>query len=84
MSIKDWLMGLLSRGEAPEPDPNALVEVENATLIDAPMIIAALNDQGIDASSVDAFDPVTALTRTRIMVRRSDLPAARELLERVR
>jgi hypothetical protein len=84
LSIKDWFVGLLSRGNAPEPDPNGLVEVETATLANAPIMIAALQDEGIAASSVESFDPVTAITRTRIMVRRSDLPAALEALERVR
>lgn len=84
MSIKQWFFGLLSRGEAAEPDPNEVVEVETTALTGAPIMIAALQDEGIDASSVEAFDPVTAITRARIMVRRSDLPAALEVLGRLR
>ena len=83
MSIKEWLVGLLGRGQAAEPDPNALVEAETAALTDAPVMIAALQREAIDASSVEAFDSVTAITRARIMVRRSDLPAALKVLERL-
>lgn len=84
MGVKRWFVGLLGRGHVPEPDPTAMVELETAALSDAPMIVAALQREGIDAANVEAFDPVTALTRARIMVRRSDVPAAREAMERLR
>ncbi len=84
MGVKQWFMGLLSRGEAPVPDPSAMVELETARVTDAPMIVAALQREGIDAASVEAFDPVTALNRARVMVRRSDVPAALEAMERLR
>src|SRR5919106_2831889 len=83
MGIRQWFVDLLSRGQAPEPDPNAVVELETAPLSEAPIIIEALQREGIDASSVDAFDPVTAITRARLMVRRSDVPAALEVVERL-
>lgn len=82
MGVKQWFVDLLSRGDAPEPDPDAMVELQTAAVPDAPMIIAALQDEGIDATSVDQFDPVTALTRARIMVRRADATAALAALER--
>jgi hypothetical protein len=84
MGIRQWFLGLLSRGEAPAPDPSAMVELEVARLVDAPMIVAALRREGIDAASIEAFDPVTAVTRARVMVRRSDVPAALEAMERLR
>lgn len=84
MGVRQWFVDLLSRGQAPEPDPNAVVELETAPLSQAPILIDALQRQGIDASSVEAFDPVTAITRVRVMVRRSDVPAALEVAERLR
>jgi hypothetical protein len=82
MGVRQWFVELLSRGDAPEPDPDALVEVQTASTADAPLIVAALKDEGIDATAVDQFDPVTALTRARIMVRHADAAAAAEALER--
>lgn len=84
MGVRQWFVDLLSRGQAPEPDPNAVVELETAPLSQAPILIDALQRKGIDASSVEAFDPVTAITRVRVMVRRSDVPAALEVAERLR
>ena len=84
MGIRQWFVDLLSRGHVPEPDPDAVVELETAPLSLAPIFIEALQREGIGASSVEAFDPVTAVTRARVMVKRADLPAAVEILERLR
>jgi hypothetical protein len=82
MGVRQWFVDLLSRGEAPEPEPDALVDLETVAVSDAPLVVAALRDEGIHASAVDHFDPATALTRTRIMVRRADAPAAPAARER--
>jgi hypothetical protein len=84
VGAKQWLVDLLSRGQAPEPDPDELVELETAALADGPLIVAALEREGIRATSVESFDPVTALTRARVTVRRADLPAAIEVRDRLR
>jgi hypothetical protein len=82
MGVKQWIVELLSRGDAPDPDPDAPVELQTVAVPDAPLLVAALRDEGIHATAVDRFDPATALTRTRIMVRRADAPAALAALER--
>ena len=84
MGIRQWFVDLLSRGQAPEPDPNEVVELETTPLADAPIIVEALRQEGVEASSVEAFDPVTAITRARVMVRRADVPAALEVVDRLR
>lgn len=84
MGVRQWFMELLGRGQVPDPDPAAMVELETAALSDAPMIVAALQREEITAASVDAFDPVTAVTRSRVMVRRSDVPAALEVMDQLR
>jgi hypothetical protein len=47
------------------------------------MLLAALEQEGIDAVGIESFDVVTG-TRSlmRIMVRRSDFTAAREVADR--
>lgn len=82
MGVKQWFVDLLSRGGAPEPDPDEMIELQTASLPDAPLIIAAQQDAGIDATTVDRFDPVSALTRAVVVVGRADAPAARATLER--
>jgi hypothetical protein len=71
-------------GQAREPDPDELVELETASVADAPLIVAALEAEGIGARSVESFDPVTAVTRTKVVVRRADLPAAIDARRRLR
>jgi hypothetical protein len=84
MRVTQWFAGLLARGQVPPPDPDAIVELGTFAFSDGPMIVAALRSDGVGATSVEAFDPVTGLARMRIMVRRSDLPAARATVERFR
>lgn len=67
-----------------EPDPAALVELGTVAFFDGPLLVAALRSDGVEATGVEAFDPVMAVARTRVMVRRSDLPAARATMERLR
>ena len=84
MGIKQWFMDLLSRGEAPEHDPNALVELQEVTYAEAPIVVEALRRHGIAATAEDIFDPATALTRARVMVRRADVPGAIQVVEQLR
>lgn len=84
MGIRQWFVDLLSRGQAPEPDPDEMVELETASLPESPVVVDALQREGVDASTIDAFDPVTAVARARVMVRRADVPAALEVVARLR
>ena len=84
MGVRHWFVNLLSRGEAPELDPNALVELQEVSYTEAPIVVEALRREGIAASAEDIFDPATALTRARVIVRRADVPAAIEVVEQLR
>jgi hypothetical protein len=76
VGLKEWFVGLLSRGEAPEPDPDEQVEVGTVLLAQGPLTVEALREAGIGATMVEAFDAPTATTRARILVRRRDADAA--------
>jgi hypothetical protein len=76
VGLKQWFVDLLSRGEAPELDPDEQVEVGTVLLPQGPLTVEALRDAGIDATMVEAFDAPTATTRARIFVRRRDADAA--------
>ena len=76
MGVRQWFVDLLSRGEAPELDPNALVELQEVSYTEAPIVVEALRGQGIAASAEDIFDAATALTRAGVMVRTRALPVA--------
>lgn len=82
--VRDAFVDLFGRGEAHDTDPAAFVELETAKLSDGPMIVAALRREGVVATCTEVFDPVTALTRARIMVRRSDVPDALRVMARLR
>jgi hypothetical protein len=81
MGLRDRLVGLLSRGTAPEPDPDELVEVETMLPSEGPIALQALQDEGVDARTVDAFDPVSATTRVRLMAPRRQVAQARAVLD---
>jgi hypothetical protein len=49
MGVRQWLVGILGRGDVPDLDPDTLVELDTAALSDAPMIVAALQREEIDA-----------------------------------
>jgi hypothetical protein len=84
MGLRTWLVDLLSRGEMPEPDPDEIVEVGTVLLAEGPLTVTALQEAGVEATMIDAFDAPTATTRTRIMVRRRDADAASAVLARRR
>jgi hypothetical protein len=78
------LVELLSRGEAPELDPNELVEVETVPAANGPMTVETLRSAGIDAIPFEAFDSVTAVHSAQIKVPRRQLGEAAKLLDRLR
>ncbi|MBN2624582.1 MAG: hypothetical protein JXA83_14485 [Acidimicrobiales bacterium] len=80
MGLRQWIIDLLSRGEVPEADPDAFVDVGTVTMAEGPLTIETLREAGIDATMVEAFDAPTAITRARIMVRRRQAAAASEVL----
>jgi len=80
MGLRTWLVDLLSRGEAPERDPNEVIDVGTVLLSNGPLTIVALQEAGIEATMIEVFDAPTATTRARIMVRRRDADAASAVL----
>ena len=85
MGLRRWFVELLGRGAPAETDPDAMVELDVVSLPEGPMYVSSLEREGIDAVGIESYDVVTGTrTRVRIMVRRSDLAAAREVLERLR
>ena len=84
MGLRQWFLRLLSGGQPPDADPDAQVELVVVPLASGPMLLAALEQQGIDAVAIESFDVVTE-TRSlmRIMVRRRDLAAAGEVSDQL-
>lgn len=77
-------MRLLSRGEAEEPAPDALVELEYVRLFEGPMLLRVLENAGVHAQGLEATDiatEATSTTRMRILVRYADVPRATAALE---
>jgi hypothetical protein len=73
VGLRQWFIGLLAHGEAPPADPDELIEVAEVALANGPLIMAALHDEGIDATGVEAIDIRTdTRNRFRILARRSD------------
>lgn len=74
-------MGWLDRGEAPEPDADAPVEVEDVWLNEGPMLLRVLEQAGIQPHGLESFNlPAEATNRMRILVRYADAPRAVEVL----
>jgi hypothetical protein len=82
MGLRRWFFELLDRGEAPEVDTDAQVEVATVPLFDGPRLVAELQAHGIDAVGIESFSVVTD-TRSlmRITVRHADLAAARAIAD---
>jgi hypothetical protein len=82
MGFRRWFFGLLDRGQAPEVDSEAQVEVATVPLFDGPRLMAELEVHGIHAVGVESFNVVTD-TRSlmRITVRHADLAAARAIAD---
>jgi hypothetical protein len=62
-----------------------MVELDVVLLAEGPMYVSSLGSEGIDAFGIESYDVVTGTrSRMRIMVRQSDIAAAREILGRLR
>jgi hypothetical protein len=82
IGLRRWLYRMLARGEVADSDPNELVEVITVPLARGPMLVAALTQQRIQAVGIESFDVATdTRSRMRIMVRRSDLAVAEQVVE---
>ena len=82
--IRAWLTAMLRRGDETVSDPSELVEAADVLLPMGPLVLAALHDDGIEATGFESFDVVTkTATRFRIMVRRADAERAAVVVDRV-
>ena len=84
VGIRTWFVGLLSRGDETVLDPSQPVEVADVAIAMGPLVLAALQDDGIEATGIESVDVVTkSRTRFRIMVRRADAERAAVIVDRV-
>ena len=79
MTLRDRLLRLLDRGRV-DPDPDEYVDFTVVHVAEGPMLVARLQDAGVDAIGEDTFNPGTqVLSDYRVMVRRRHLAAAAEV-----
>lgn len=72
---------VLTWGSVVPVNGGEMVELVTVPLFDGPLVVAKLRDNGIDATAIEAFSVVTWIASdVRIMVRRSDVGAAREVI----
>jgi hypothetical protein len=84
MGLKQWMSQLFGLNDPEPPDPTEIVELEVVDYARGPLVLAALEDAGVFATSEDVFNAATALSSTRILVTRADVPAALEALKHLR
>jgi hypothetical protein len=84
MGLRSALVELLSRGEAPEPDPAELVEVETVPVASGPLAVEALQGAGLDVMALDSFNAATGTYAVQVMVPRRQLAEATALLDGLR
>jgi hypothetical protein len=83
VGLRRWFLPLLSSGQPPDADPDALIDLLVVPLASVPMLLAALEQRGIDAVGIESFDVVTdTRSRMRIMVHRREFTAASEVADR--
>ncbi|MGI8685373.1 MAG: hypothetical protein ACR2MO_09850 [Acidimicrobiales bacterium] len=82
MGIGQRILQVFGGGQAPDEDPGAVVEAGVVLLPVGPMLVERLRQRGVDATGIESVDPVTGVrSYMRIMVRQSDLAAARQAFE---
>jgi hypothetical protein len=75
---------LLSRGDAPAAGPDDLVEIALVPLARGPLLVSALEAEGLTAVMIEAYNLVTeSRTDARIMVPRSQAAAATAIADRL-
>ena len=88
MGLRQRFLDLLSSGTPPERDPRSPVEVAEVRLADGPMLVSALQAEGIEAYGIESamvgHSMAAAWNKMRIMVRREDAEAALALIDEMR
>lgn len=79
MGVRERIFRLLDRGHV-DVDPDEFVDLTTVHVGAGPLLVAQLQQAGIDAIGEDAFNPGTqVLSDYRVMVRRRDLASAAEV-----
>lgn len=82
MGVRTFLFGLLNRGTLPPVDPDATIVIADVPLPQGPMVVGALEANGIAASGFESYDLVSGVrSRMRIMVRQGDAAAAQAIVD---
>lgn len=82
MAWRGWFRRVLGGDdESGARDPDERRELVTVPAFEGPLLVAELEEHGIEATSLEAFDLVTkSLTSVRILVRHADLDAAQAVL----
>jgi hypothetical protein len=82
MGVKEWFWSVLSWGDAPEQDPDELVELTVVSLMASQLTVALLERHLIGATAVDQrrIPGEGPIDSSSIRVRAGDLEAARGVL----
>jgi hypothetical protein len=85
MGVRERLLSILNKRPAPETDPDELIEIMAVPLYEGPLLVAALEKEGIASCAIEAFNVVTkTLSHVRISVASRDAVAALAILNRIR
>ena len=85
MGLTDRIHKFLDRGESPDRDPNSPVEIAVVPLIQGPMLVHALCEEGYSAYLVEGISIRTDIRNEgRIFVKRGEAGAALVLLDQIR
>ena len=85
MRLHERIHKYLARGEAPEQDPHAPVEISVVPLMQGPMLVSALCEEGFSAYLVEAINVrADVRNQARIFVQRGEAEAAIAFLDQLR
>ncbi|MEO7555985.1 MAG: hypothetical protein ABIV94_05200 [Acidimicrobiales bacterium] len=85
MGFRRWFLQLLARGEVAALDPAEMVDLETVPLARGPVLVAGLEQEGINVSAIESFNVATTTrSNMRLMVRRDQFADACVILERIR
>jgi hypothetical protein len=84
-SLRNWFWNLLNHGEAPQLDPDEVVEAAYVTLPAAAIVIVRLREAGIPSSSVETRQGAAfrGTPMAQIFCRRGDLQRAQPIIDDV-
>lgn len=85
MTLRERFGQLLSRGPSEALDPDEFVEVQIVPLHQGPLVMTALQAEGIEARSIDHFNvALRTISQVQVLVRRRDASRANTLITAAR